>query len=350
MASYGDSPYNDSFYGASEYREGTELRVGIKARIVKPFVQPLPIMDTLAYGLAQRFNWLQQGIQAFGLFNKIEYAKGQDLDDHWGKVYDLPRLTGESDPDYRARLQTYVKVLTGSGTIPNTQAVLDYLIGVPGARIYSLWPARAIIDFDDVTTMRQAKAKLSLLNSVLPGMFAAGVTYELVLTFMDCNVKAAIRGERTRGYSARAAVQTGRELPCGIDALVSYGRELGIDMYAAVQIDRRLPCGVRTTLRVERTLNYDQVAAIRGEPILYARIMSAILTNRDTTYAARAAIRGEPSLTCSQNAAIARTFERPCNILARIVFLYELGSTVIAAIQIKREISVGIKARIARSS
>lgn len=99
-AGYNNEFYNNGYYGASGYRLNTDLGVGIKARVVKPYVTPPPIIDTLAYGLAQRFDWLQQATQVFGLFGKIEYAKAQDLDDHWGRVYDLPRLTGEHDVDY----------------------------------------------------------------------------------------------------------------------------------------------------------------------------------------------------------------------------------------------------------
>ncbi|MDM7913151.1 MAG: hypothetical protein QUS09_08650 [Methanotrichaceae archaeon] len=189
-------------YTASPYVSGTELTSYIKARIVKPVGSVPPVMDTIYHGLARRFDYLQQGIQAFALFNKISYAKGSSetensilpsLDNVWGKLYDLPRLTGESDDDYRMRLQTYVKVLTGCGTIPNCQEVLDFLIGFPGAtRITSLWPARALIDFTDVQAMRVVRSRISLINSVLPGMFAAGVNYELLLPYHDSYITATI--------------------------------------------------------------------------------------------------------------------------------------------------------------
>ncbi len=350
MTGYGKSYYGESFYGASLARHGTELRVGICARIVpRGATTPPPIMDTLAYGLAQRFDYLQQAIQVFSLFGKIEYAKGQDLDDHWGTIYELPRLTGESDIDYRTRLQTYVNVLTGSGTIPNAQAVLDFLIGIPGGtRVYSLWPARAMIDFNSVEAMRSARANTGLLNSVLPGMFAAGVSYELTIPFLDCYIRAAIKGDAELEYIARAAIQVGKELSCGIDALVSFCGELDADISAAIQAQRELIHPIRAAIRTERALECLQLAAVRGEAELPTAVLAAIRTERQASCWQRAAVRSEPELQYGQYAAIARTFELPCGILARVVFMFELQSQVVAAVQASRELSCGIRARIAR--
>ena len=351
MTGYGESLYGESFYGASAYRLDTELRVGIRARIVPRKVTPPPIMDTLAYGLSQRFDYLQQAIQAFGLMGKIEYAKGTDLDDHWGMMYELPRLTGESDDDYRARLQTYTKVLTGSGTIPNTQAVFDFLIGIPGGtRVYSRWPARAMIDFNNVDAMRAARANLGLLNSVLPGMFAAGINYELTIPFQDCYIRAAIRGDAELPHFVRAAVQIEREISCGIDALIGFCGEIDADIAAAIQVERSLTATQRAAIRSERTLEYIQRAAIRGEPSLPSNILAAIMSQRELSYSLRAAVQAEPQLAYSQYAAVARSFELPVGILARIMFTYVLETGIVAAVQARRELPCGIRARIARSS
>lgn len=351
MTGYGESLYGESFYGASAYRLDTELRVGIRARIVPRKVTPPPVMDTIAYGLAQRFDYLQQAIQAFSLMGKIEYAKGTDLDDHWGTMYELPRLTGESDDDYRDRLQTYVKVLTGSGTISNTQAVFDFLIGVPGGtRVYSLWPARAMIDFNNVDAMRAAKANLGLLNSVLPGMFAAGIDYELTIPFQDCYIRAAIRGNAELPHFVRAALQVENELSCGIDALIGFCGEIDADIAAAIQAERSLNITQRAAIRTERNLDALIRAAIRGEPSLPSGISAAIMSARELSYSAYAAIQAEPELSYCQHAAIARSFELPIGILARIVFTYFLECGIKAAVRAQRELPCGIRARIARSN
>ncbi len=355
MTGYGSSLYGSDWYLASPYRVRTELSVGIKARIVKPITSIPPVMDTISYGLAQRFDYLQQGLQAFSLFNKIEYASGESdgflpsLDDVWGKIYDLPRLTGESDDDYKIRLQTYVKVLTGSGTVPNCQEVLDFVIDSPGGtRISSLWPARVLIDFTSVDAMRLARSRQSLLNSMLPGMFAAGVDYELVIPFLDCYIRAAILGDATLDYDIRAAVATEKYLSYGIDALVAYGRELVTSIYAAVATDRTLYNPIRAAILGERVLEPAIMAAIRGDVELPATIRAVIMFERSAPHICLAAIQGEPELPCVCLAAVARTFDLRCGILARIVHMYEMSCKIVAAVRTKRELSVGIKARIAR--
>jgi hypothetical protein len=351
MTGYGDSLYGSDWYMASPFRVGgAELSIGIRARVVKPVSSVPPVMDSISVGLAQRFDWLQQGIQVFSLFNKIEYAKGSDLDDHWGQIYDLPRLTGETDEDYRTRLQNYVRVLTGSGTIPATQAVMDSLIGFPGGtRITSLWPGRAIIDFTSVDAMRVAKSRRSLIDSVLPGMFAAGIDYELILPFLDVIYKAAVKGNAEKVCLILAAVATQAELSCGIDALIAYGRELSYYTKAAIAQDQDAFLPIKATVRAERLLEPGILSAIQGEPELPVTIYAAILAERELSCLGRAAIMGVPELPCIYYAAIAHNFERQCGILARIVFMYELASGIKAAVQVGQELSVGIRARVARS-
>jgi len=356
MTGYGDSFYGSDWYTGSPYRANTELKVGIVARIVKPPRSAPPVIDSIAYGLAQRFDYLQQGIQAFALFNKIEFAKGESdgflpsLDDVWGKIYSLPRRTGESDHDYRVRLQTYTKVLTGCGTAQTSQEVLDFLIGLPGATtVQSVWPAQAKIEFNSVDAMRLATQKLDLLNSVLPGMFAAGVDYSLQLFYLDCYVKAAIKGDATLEYLARAAVATQNELTCGVDALIAYGRETNILMHAAIQIGRELNYPIRAAVRAERLLEPAIISAIRGNPELPIEMRAAIRADLLLSIGAKAAVRGEPQLDYTSLAAVARNFELTCSILARIVHMYELAAGIKAAVQSNQELSVGVRARIARS-
>jgi hypothetical protein len=345
-AGYNNESYNKGYYGASGYRLNTDLGVGIKARVVKPYVTPPPIIDTLAYGLAQRFDWLQQAIQVFGLFGKIEYAKARDLDDHWGRVYDLPRLTGEPDVDYRARIQTYTKVLTGSGTILNAQEVLDHLIGMSGGTtISSIWPAKAQIEFKDVLTMRLARERISLIKSVLPGLFAAGVDYDLRFPFLDYNVRTVISGYEAREYTARAAVGSDLVQRCRIDALVASVMWLEIKIETAVQVNRELAFQVCTALRAHRVLESLQCAAVLGEPEFLLRSRAAV---QGMKYCQRGAIMAESVIEYSQNAAIARNFELTCSVLARIVHMFNLNHRMVTSVRTNREQNTGIKARIAR--
>lgn len=358
MTGYGDSLYGSDWYLVSPWVINTELTIGIRARIVKPVGSVPPVMDTIYHGLAQRFDLLQQGIQAFALFNKIGYAKGSagtrnsilpSLDEVWGKIYDLPRLTGETDDNYRMRLQTYVKVLTGCGTIPNCQEVLDFLIGFPGAtRITSLWPARALIDFLDVQAMRAARSRISLLNSVLPGMFAAGVDYELLLPYLDSYITATIRGDASREIAIRAAVQKENELSSSIYALIAREQRLNFALIAAIRTERQIGGSIKAAVRVERQLPCYHCTAILGQPELSIGIMAAVRVQREISCTCCAAIQAEPELSCTCLAAVARTFELRSGILARVCFVHELNSSIKAAVRARRELTVGIRARVAR--
>jgi len=312
-------------------------------------------MDSISYGLAERFDWLQQGIQAFGLFNKIEYATGTpegirpSLDEVWGQIYDLPRLTGETDDDYRARLKTYVKVLTGSGTIPNSQEVLDHLIGIPGGtQISSLWPARALIEFSSIEAMRAARAKTTLLNSVLPGMFAAGVDYSLATPFQDVGISAYISGDATLPLGLYAAIAADQETSCGIDALIAYGREEPCSILAAVAMTWNRYIRTFATIRADLELPVSYFAAIQAEPELPLAVRAAIQDEPDLPISYYAAILGESELPVGYYAAIARQFEMRCNILARIGYQGDLPVGIVAAVQVTQDIAVGIRARIAR--
>ena len=355
MTGYGDSFYGSDWYTCSPHRANTELRVGIVARIVKPPRSAPPVIDSIAYGLAQRFDYLQQGIQAFALFNKIEFAKGESdgflpsLDDVWGKIYSLPRRTGESDHDYRVRLQTYTKVLTGCGTAQSSQEVLDFLIGLPGATtVDSVWPAQVKIEFNSVDAMRLATQKLDLLNSVLPGMFAAGVDYSLRLFYLDCYVRAAIKGDATLPYISRAAVATDNELSYGMDALVAYGREITVTILAGAQINRVLNIQYLAAIQTEREWRSFLRSAIQGNPELPVRMYAAAQANRPLTYIQRVAIVGEPELPCVYYAAMAKDFERRFGILARVVYMHELSFAVRVAVRKAQQLTVGIRARVTR--
>jgi|GEM_PF-1163849 len=354
-AGYNGVLYNRCLYGALPYRRGTELTYVVRARIVKPYVEPPPVMETLSYGLSRRFAWLQEGIQAFSLFNKITYATGQDglitpsLDRHWGEIYGLPRLAGESDDDYRSRLSIYVKVLTGSGTIPNAQAVLDFLIGPPGgSRVNPVWPGRAIITFDTVEAMRQARAKESLINSVLPGMFAAGIDYEVLLPFLEYTQKALVAGNPALEYVARAAVSTDCELGYMVNALVGFQAELDMQVRAAVQCDRTINYKAKAVVMAERLLGVVQKGAIRGDAELSCTQRGAARTEILVEVVQKGAIMAERGLEYVQKGAMCRNFELTYKVSAFMALVGQAEMIQRAAVSGTPELTYAVRARVAR--
>jgi len=353
---YDESYYNENFYEATSFREGTELTYGIVTRIVKPFVKPLPIMDMIGRGLAQRFNWINQGIEVFGLFGKLEYASGtyqsnliMTLDD-WGEMYHLPRMTRESDDDYRLRLQTYVSVLNGSGTLPATQRILDILVGMPGVSIVSsAWPAKNIITFSSIEAMRVYKTRQTMIETILPRLFAAGTTYNVLLPFIDYNICSYVNGPRDSYYKAAAAIQMSNELSSKIAASIYYS-PAGLDINYAVAIcaERILFNRIKSAVRCDRLLNTAQCVAICGDAETDGGILTAIQTMRENNCKYTAAVMGIPLLSYKQRAAVQRIFEKIAGITSFIVMMNSLECSTITAVQGLREQHSGIRVYIAR--
>ncbi len=352
--------YGASFYGSDIYNsplrgsKKKSLAVGVTARVVKPVYAIPPVIDSIAYGLAKRFDLLQSGIQSFALLNKIQYATGQrdgfrpSLDDVWGRLYDLPRLTGESDDDYRKRLQTYVGVLTGSGTAPNTEAVINILTGVTGARVTSIWPCRVRLDFLTVEAMRAAKNNRTLIESVMPGMFAAGVDYSLIISFLDHYVAAYVKGDGIRNIQIGAAIATDVYQTHQTDAVVAINPELIATIAAYAAKDFTSYARLQAAIQYEPSTVVDQIAAIQANRDLAIGTYAAIRYEPSRLVSCLAAIESNPAISSINHAAIARSFEQTIRLIARITFRGEITPYVTAAIQRNATQTVGVRARIAR--
>lgn len=354
MTGYGASFYGIDGYSSSTSHQIRSLEVGVTARIVKPVYAIPPVIDSIAYGLAKRFDLLQQGIQSFALFNKIQYATGQSdglrpsLDDVWGRLYDLPRLTGESDDDYRKRLQTYVKVLTGSGTVPNTEDVIDILIGVTGARVTSIWPGRAHLDFETIEAMRAARTNKALLDSVMPGMFAAGVDYDLIIPLLDHYVAAYVKGDCIRNIQIGAAIAIDAYLTHQTDAIVAINPELSAAIAAYAAKDFTSYTRLRAAIQCEVSAAVDQIAAIQANRDLAIETHAAIRYEPSQPVSCLAAIESNPVISSINYAAVARSFEQTIGFIARITLRGEITPYVSATVQTTLTQPVGIRARIAR--
>lgn len=357
MSFYGRTLYGKDHYAGVSYSHiVTERSVRIRAKIIHELPsEPLPVFDTIVRGLATYFDFLQQGIQAFSLFNKIEYATGKrdsilpSLDDVWGVLYNLPRLAGESDFEYRKRLQTYIKALIGSGTIPACQEVIDILLDMPGVTIIkSVYPARAVITFRDANAIRVARDRIELLNNTLPGLFAAGVEYDLKLTLVDSYITAYVRGDATAEYAIRAAIRSDAECSTAISATVAWQRTEASGILVAFCTQRDATSYIQSTIRAERDLSARLYAAIQSQPIAELSLCATIRSERLALCDLISAIRADCELNASVSAAISRTFEMTGRISARVTISSELNSSIKAAVRSRREANAGIRARIAR--
>lgn len=358
MEYYGDALYGHDTYSQSSLSLKRQGYVKIRARIARPPVQESPpVIDTIVRGLAQRFDFLQQGIQAFSMLNKIEYATGKEdsivpsLDSAWGRIFHLPRLTGESDDDYRKRLQTHCKSLVGSGTIPVCQEIIDFLIGMPGqgvTKIYSLWPARAMITFTTGNALWAARSKLSLLNTVLPGLFAAGVEYIMHIPATDYTVSAVVQGDAEMSSRARAAVRGDVTTTFKTVAGIADSPMQIVNIALVIAAIRTSFSYVMATIRAERDRLVTMRSAIQGNPELFESVSAAICCDLGVTYAARSAICSENSYDIRTRAAIAKPFDVVFRIGTMVTYSFMVESTATAIIRAQRDVSVKMRARIAK--
>lgn len=353
MSNYGESYYGEGYYNAGEDRFGTELTYGVVCRVVpappaKYAIEPPPVFDSWVYGLAERFNWLQQAIQTFGFTNKIEYASGSSLDNDWGEVYNLPRLTGESDADFRARIQTYTGVLTGSGTPGNVIPLLNFLIGKKtGIELYTRWPAQVIVTGSTVDVLRAINQYRSRLDSVLPGLFAAGVDYTVLTPYAEYNVIAHCAGDRAELVDILAVVRADIGLDLDIEAAVAKTDTLNLDIEAAVQADLYLPIRARAAVVGHPYLDLGVEAAVVGHPYLLLDIEAAVQVDQLLEVDMEAAIQADRLLELPQYAAVAKTFEMRYRVLSSVWLTDFLEYNVEAAVQHrKRELTVNIKCRV----
>lgn len=333
MAFFGESEYGESWYSGDLART-VEATFTTTARVVRAISESPPVFDSWVSGLAQRFNWLQQGIQTFGLANKIEYATGSDLDTQWGRAYSLLRFTGESDADYRIRLQTYVSVLTGSGTVPNVLPVLNFLIGErDGIIVQTRWPSRVFVTGDTIDILRAMKLHRTLLDAVLPGMFAAGVDWEVLLPFVEFYTEANVVGDRYISLSAVAALQ--HDIGSDFDAVAAVASDQieEFDIVAAVQADRVLFARVKAAVRADRAASLNATATVQCDRILGVDSAAAVRIDRSVSLSSLAAARADLYTELESCAAVARSFDRRFSTLASVWMTDIVEFGAVAAVQ-----------------
>jgi hypothetical protein len=350
------SRYDTSFYNRSEYLGESppvdrSLTVQTVARIVRarPAAVP-PVIDTWYNALAHRFDYLQMAIQVFGQMNKIQYAKGSDLDNIWGKIYNLPRLTGESDENYRSRLQTYTSVLVGCGGYKETLDVLNFLAGVrTGVTLGTVWPARVIISSDNVDVLRNIKNRMDSFQEVLPKLFAAGIDWEIQLSYLDYYTVAYIAGDRSLPALMRSAIRGDSSIDIRTSAAVSADRVAYLDSVALIQADVIRPVFSKAAIVADRIAYINYRAAVLSERMSLTDINAAISAERDRTVSSKAAVRADRFAHVTSKAALAKTFEKRCNHIAWIVGAGHLDCYTVAAVRGDAPaIAIKMRARIAK--
>jgi hypothetical protein len=165
------------------------------------------VLNALVWTWAETFDAVWRQTEEIATSLKLETASGTDLDEAWGRIYDMPRIYLEDDTRYRDRLKTRTSVLTSSGTIANCEAIIDSLLGENSTTVESVYPASVRIRFDTDSAMRTARSKQTLLASLIPQMLAAGITYNMYLPFAEYNIDAYIRGPAFLPYNGYCTIR-----------------------------------------------------------------------------------------------------------------------------------------------
>jgi hypothetical protein len=142
------------------------------------------------------------------LFRRIEYCTGEDLDNIWGRIYERRRLYGESDDDYRKRLQIFLLQIAGSGTKGSVEEIISIICGVPNScRIDTYWPGLCRIYITKDSARINARARRDLINLILPDTLAAGIDYRFYIPYYDLAADINIQGPTYNYLAADIALR-----------------------------------------------------------------------------------------------------------------------------------------------
>lgn len=156
---------------------------------------------------ANQFSYLYDKTYEMGLLRRIEFVQGKDLDNIWGKIYEVKRLYQESDDNYRKRLQVYLLQLTGSGTKRAIENIISIIVERPSSCRVDSYPGFCRIYLIDGRSRIKARERLDLINLVLPDTLAAGIDYRFYNPYHDLPAYMALHGPVLSGLPADVALQ-----------------------------------------------------------------------------------------------------------------------------------------------
>ena len=145
---------------------------------------PDSIINTLVYSWATTLDLSYRRAATAAQEVTLPNALYTDLD-VIGEVYHTRRLIGESDEHYRKRLITQTNVTIGCGTKQNCEDIVDSIIDGTGSTVTTGPPATVRITFDNDDAIRSAGIRRTLLESIIPNMLAAGITWTLYTPLID---------------------------------------------------------------------------------------------------------------------------------------------------------------------
>jgi len=244
---------------------------------------------------AAQFAYVLELMYQLRLSKKIEFVTGEDLDNLWGRVYELRRLYGESDADYRKRLQVYLLQIAGSGTKPSVEQIVSILCEWPNScRVDTYWPGYARVYITNAYARVKARDRLAMLNAILPNTLAAGMDYRIYIPYVDIQADIALQGPAYNEIEADIALQGpvtttfeasvifgGRTLT-SLDADMLLGSYETIPIQASVALQHddvlaELDADVALSAQVENTISAELplMGAVSNPLMAYERLYSS---------------------------------------------------------------------------
>ena len=159
---------------------------------------------------AQRIQILEDILGKLLTERSLSAAVGVQLD-RYAADYNLERLPGESDEDFRSRIRVEINLLRSAGQHPILVFNLNRLVAPRQTSIRQIFPLKILAwifvdDFGDFTA-----EELARIDSVMQDVKAAGVNLEIGL---QLNNNAFIVSDNPSGGAAGQGVAT---LPDGSD-------------------------------------------------------------------------------------------------------------------------------------
>lgn len=211
---------------------------------------------------------------------KLDYAWDEELDNAWGLIYDLPRISEEDDTSYRDRLKTRTNILNSSGTKANCESIIDNVIGEESSNVTGSWPANVKITFDTISAMRIAKEKQETLDILIPQMLAAGISYDLMLPFVDLYIDIVMNGPIWLPYNNYLAVQHRNEdTSYEFDLIGIFQNLASTDNDIALQKYFQKSLLIGTLFQAYNNKTYSMYTGLFG--VIYKNLLVDIITEKD---------------------------------------------------------------------
>lgn len=254
--------------------------------LIGPIESEPPVIDILIKSWVAQLDIVYSTIQLTGLRYKLDSAQGDDLDDIWGRIFHIKRYASESDDDYRSRLIVFTKVLMGAGTIPNCEAIIDSLIGIPDAvSIESRWPGVLHVRFMDVQSLKLAKLAEEKIERIAPLMIAAGMSWDMLLPIVDYTLDPPI-------------LKCNSEKTYDIDVLMQGGKWGDYDIDARFILPQSTTYSLNSYLKTNRISSYSIMRGIMRFPKSTSYSLDALMqiyqsSDRSAPYSLNAYLQRE---------------------------------------------------------